>query len=191
MVRTTTFWAEMNFTRMLKHTKPLDREIISVTLINGHRPFPWKTSHVQQDKPYYVPDRSTCWNAMILLARHPESSRQAFSKNAAFRRSSVKTPFLEEFPYGVCSAAAQTGDVLTIWPRFVTSTDGRAFTALYSAFHGQPWCYSRRMMMQMTPPRIAFVALLASEYPLHRRNEHCDFAGQILTVGICPAKGHA
>ena len=41
----------------VKHTKPLDREIIDVTLINESIDLFMETKRSQQDKPYYVPDK--------------------------------------------------------------------------------------------------------------------------------------
>ena len=41
----------------IKRTKPLDREIIDVTLINESIDLFMETKRSQQDKPYYVPDK--------------------------------------------------------------------------------------------------------------------------------------
>ena len=41
----------------VKHTKPLDREIIDVTLIDESIDLFMETKQSQQDKPYYVPDK--------------------------------------------------------------------------------------------------------------------------------------
>ena len=59
----------------IRHTKPLDRESIDVTLIDESIDLYIETKRSQQDKPYYVRTKSICWNTAIPSAERTRRKR--------------------------------------------------------------------------------------------------------------------
>lgn len=49
----------------VKHTKPLDREIIDVTMIGESIDLSWRRSATSRTNPFMCLTRSICWNTMI------------------------------------------------------------------------------------------------------------------------------
>ena len=155
----------------VKHTKPLDREIIDVTLINESVDLFMETKRSQQDKPYYVPDKKHLleYDDPFYCEDTPEKQKlRAFLKERCNLNDERENAVFEELLYGVRSVAVQTGDVLNhlekLGVQLRSRRDVERFTALYSAFHNTTRMpcnrgYTPDEMMQMTPPEERFKSL--------------------------------
>ena len=184
----------------VKYTKPLDREIIDVTLINESIDLFMETKRSQQDKPYYVPDKKHLleYDDPFYCEDTPEKQKlRAFLKERCNLNDERENAVFEELLYGVRSVAVQTGDVLNhlekLGVQLRSRRDVERFTALYSAFHNTTRMpcnrgYTPDEMMQMTPPEERFKSL--SLGPNIRKALQTgemnieDFRKQILTMEL-------
>lgn len=148
----------------VRHTKPLDREIINVTLIDESIDLFMETKCSQQDKPYYVPDKKHLleYDDPFYCEDTPEKRKlRAFLKECCNLSDERETAVFEELLYGIRSVVSQTADVLghleNLGVRLNSQHDVERFTALYGAFHNRTRMpcnrgYTPEEMMQMTPP---------------------------------------
>ena len=183
----------------VRHTKPLDREIINVTLIDESDLF-METKRSQQDKPYYVPDKKQLleYDDPFYCEDTPEKLKlRAFLKERCNLSDEREAAVFEELLFGVRSAAVQPADVLNhlakLGVQLRSRRDVERFTALYSAFHNTTRMpcnrgYTPNEMMQMTPPEERFKLL--SLGPNIRKSLQTgemdieDFRKQILTMEL-------
>ena len=171
----------------VKHTKPLDREIIDVTLIGESADLFMETKRSQQDKPYYVPDKKQDTPEKLKL--------RAFLKERCNLSDERESAVFEELLYGARSITVQTTDVFErlekLRVRLKSKRDVEQFAALYSAFHNSTRMpcnrgYTPDEMMRMTPPEERFKSL--SLGPNIRKSLQTgemdieDFRKQILTM---------
>ena len=184
----------------VKHTKPLEREIIDVTLIGESVDLFMETKRSQQDKPYYMPDKKHLleYDDPFYCEDTPEKQKlRAFLKERCNLNDERENAVFEELLYGVRSVAVQTGDVLNhlekLGVQLRSRRDVERFTALYSAFHNTTRMpcnrgYTPDEMMQMTPPEERFKSL--SLGPNIRKSLQTgemdieDFRKQILTMEL-------
>ena len=155
----------------VRHTKPLDREIIDVTMIDESIDLFIETKRRQQDKPYYVPDKKHLleYDDPFYCEDTPEKCRlRTFLKERCNLSDARETVVFEELLYGVRSVAVQPSDVFghleKLGVRFKSQRDVERFSALYSAFHNttRMSCnrgYTPDELMQMTPPEERFKSL--------------------------------
>ena len=184
----------------VKHTKPLEREIIDVTLIGESVDLFMETKRSQQDKPYYMPDKKHLleYDDPFYCEDTPEKLKlRAFLKERCNLNDERENAVFEELLYGVRSVAVQTPDVLNhlekLGVQLRSRRDVERFTALYSAFHNTTRMpcnrgYTPDEMMQMTPPEERFKSL--SLGPNIRKSLQTgemdieDFRKQILTMEL-------
>lgn len=98
----------------VKHTKPLDREIIDVTLIGESADLFMETKRSQQEKPYYVPDKKHLleYDDPFYCEDTPEKLKlRAFLKERCNLSDERESAVFEELLYGVRSITVQTTDV--------------------------------------------------------------------------------
>ena len=155
----------------VRHTKPLDREIIDVAMIDESIDLFIETKRRQQDKPYYVPDKKHLleYEDPFYCEDTPEKCRlRTFLKERCNLSDARETVVFEELLYGVRSVAVQPSDVFgrleKLGVRFKSQRDAEQFTALYSAFHNTTRMpcnrgYTPDELMQMTPPEERFKSL--------------------------------
>ena len=155
----------------VRHTKPLDREIIDVAMIDESIDLFIETKRRQQDKPYYVPDKKHLleYDDPFYCEDTPEKCRlRTFLKERCNLSDARETVVFEELLYGVRSVAVQPSDVFghleKLGVRFKSQRDVERFTALYSAFHNTTRMpcnrgYTPDELMQMTPPEERFKSL--------------------------------
>lgn len=184
----------------VKHTKPLDREIIDVTLIGESADLFMETKRSQQDKPYYVPDKKHLleYDDPFYCEDTPEKLKlRAFLKERCNLSDERESAVFEELLYGVRSITVQTTDVFErlekLRVRLKSKRDVEQFAALYSAFHNSTRMpcnrgYTPDEMMRMTPPEERFKSL--SLGPNIRKSLQIgemdieDFRKQILTMEL-------
>ena len=155
----------------VRHTKPLDREIIDVAMIDESIDLFIETKRRQQDKPYYVPDKKHLleYEDPFYCEDTPEKCRlRTFLKERCNLSDARETVVFEELLYGVRSVAVQPSDVFgrleKLGVRFKSQRDVERFTALYRAFHNTTRMpcnrgYTPDELMQMTPPEERFKSL--------------------------------
>ena len=173
----------------VKHTNPLDREIIDVTLIGE-----------SIEKPYYVPDKRHLleYDDPFYCEDTPEKLKlRAFLKERCNLSDEREAAVFEELLFGVRSVSVQMADVFghleKMGVKLNSRRDVERFTALYSAFHNTTRMpcnrgYTPDEMMQMTPPEERFKSL--SLGPNIRKSLQTgemdieDFRKQILTMDL-------
>ena len=155
----------------VRHTKPLDREIIDVTLIDDSIDLFMETKRSQQEKPYYVPDKKH------LLEYYNPFYCEDTPEKAALRR------FMEErldlngdklddtFNDLLCSVRSVSGRVEGVLNHFDkikicfrSDRDMNRFVELYTKFSNTTRMpcncgYTPDEIMQMTPPEERFKSL--------------------------------
>lgn len=182
----------------VRHTKPLDREIIDVTLIDDTIDLFIETKRSQQDKPYYVPEKKQllAYEDPFYCEDTPEKSKlRMFLKEHCGLSNAQEAAAFEELLYGVRSVSVQMSDVVEhlekLGIRIKSQRDMERFTALYSAFHNTTRMpcnrgYTPDEMMQMTPPaeRFKFISLGPNIRKSLQSGEMDidDFRKQILTM---------
>ena len=98
----------------VKHTKPLDREIIDVTLIGVSADLFTETKRSQRDKPYYVPDKKHLleYDDPFYCEDTPEKLKlRAFLKERFNLSDELESAVFEALLYGARSITVQTTDV--------------------------------------------------------------------------------
>lgn len=184
----------------VKHTNPLDREIIDVTLIGESIDLFMETRRSQQEKPYYVPDKRHLleYDDPFYCEDTPEKLKlRAFLKERCNLSDEREAAVFEELLFGVRSVSVQMADVFghleKMGVKLNSRRDVERFTALYSAFHNTTRMpcnrgYTPDEMMQMTPPEERFKSL--SLGPNIRKSLQTgemdieDFRKQILTMDL-------
>ena len=184
----------------VKHTKPLDREIIDVTLIDASIDLFIETKRSQQDKPYYVPAKKHLleYADPFYCEDTPETRElRAFLKDRCNLSDQREAAVFEALLYGARSIAVQATDIFDrlekLRVRLKSQWDIEQFAALYSAFHNTTRMpcnrgYTPDEMMQMTPPEKRFKSI--SLGPNIRKSLQTgemdieDFRKQILTMEL-------
>ena len=155
----------------VKHTKPLDREIIDVTLIGEPMDLFMETRRSQQDKPYYVPDKKH-----LLEYDNPFYCEDTPEKTALHRfmeeRLGLSGDELEgafgDLLYVARSVSGNVEGVLNRLDkrniRFRSDRDMNRFVELYNKFSNATRMpcnrgYTPDEMMQMTPPEERFKSI--------------------------------
>lgn len=156
----------------VKHTKPLEREIISVDLFDEATDLLAETRRSQQDKPYYVPDKKhlLAYIDPFYCEDTPAKLKlRAFLKECCKLSDEHEAVVFEDILYDVRSVVAhQTMDVLGLLEKFgiqlKSHRDMQRFIDLYSAFHNTTRMPCNRghtpdELMQMTPPKDRYKSL--------------------------------
>lgn len=184
----------------VKHTKPLDREIISVTLTDASMDFFIEMKRCQQDKPYYMLDRKHLleYDNPFYCEDTPEKlNLRAFLKERCSLGDDVETAAFEDLLFGTRWFSVQMEDVFRnlekMGVKLNSQRDVEQFTDLYSAFHNTTRMpcnrgYTPDEMMRMTPPEERFKSL--SLGPNIRKSLQTgemdieDFRKQVLTMEL-------
>ena len=184
----------------VKHTKPLDREIIDVTLIGESIDLFMETKRSQQKKPYYVPDKKHLleYDDPFYCEDTPEKAalRRFMEERVGLSGDKLEDAF-DDLLYGVRSVSSSVEGVLSHFDkrniRFRSDRDMNRFVELYSKFSNTTRMpcnrgYTPDEMMQMTPPEERFKSL--SLGPNIRKSLQTgemdieDFRKQILTMEL-------
>ena len=183
----------------VQYTKPLDREIIDVTLFDESDLFT-ETKRSQQDKPYYIPYRKHLleYADPFYCEDTPEKRKLwAFLKERCNLSDEREAVVFEELLLDVRSISVQMADAFghleKMGVQFHSRRDVERFFELYSAFQNTTRMpcnrgYTPDEMMQMTPPEERFKSL--SLGPNIRKSLQTgemdieDFRKQILTMEL-------
>ena len=184
----------------VRHTKPLDREIISAVLMAESIDCVIEIKRNQQGKPYYVPDKNHLLEYVdpCYCEDTPEMRKlRAFLKGNCDMSDEREAVVFEELLCGARLAAIQLADVFeyldNLGVRLKSQRDVERFTALYNAFHNTTRMpcnrgYTPDEMMQMTPPEERFKSLSLGpnikKYLQTGEMDIEDFRKQILTMDL-------
>lgn len=97
----------------VRHTKPLDREIIDVTLMDASTDLYIETKRSQQDKPYYVPDKKHLleYSDRFYCEDTPEACRlRSFLKERCGLSDERGAIVFDELLFDIRSAVSQLPD---------------------------------------------------------------------------------
>ena len=126
----------------VRNTKPLDREIIDVTLILNSIDLFIETKRRQQGKPYYVPDKKQLleYSDPRYCEDTPEKLRlREFLKERCHLSDEQETIVFEDLLYDARSVEVKLDDVFhdldSADVRLGSRHDIERFTTLYTAFH--------------------------------------------------------
>ena len=155
----------------VRHTKPLDREIISAVLMEESIDCVIEIKRNQQGKPYYVPDKNHLLEYVdpCYCEDTPEMRKlRAFLKGNCDMSDEREAVVFEELLRGARLAAIQLADVFeyldNLGVRLKSQRDVERFTALYNAFHNTTRMpcnrgYTPDEMMRVMPPKEGFKSL--------------------------------
>ena len=155
----------------VRHTKPLDREIISAVLMAESIDCVIEIKRNQQGKPYYVPDKNHLLEYVdpCYCEDTPEMRKlRAFLKGNCDMSDEREAVVFEELLRGARLAAIQLADVFeyldNLGVRLKSQRDVERFTALYNAFHNTTRMpcnrgYTPDEMMRVMPPKEGFKSL--------------------------------
>ena len=182
------------------HTKLLDREIVDIALIDENLNLFMKTKCLQQDKPYYLPDKQQLlkYEDPFYCEDTPEKLKlQAFLRERCGLSDEQVADVFEDILYNVRSVSAEMSDLLgyleMLGVRMKSQRDTERFITLYSAFHNTARMpcnrgYTPDEMMQMTPPEERFksISLGPNIRKLLESGEMDveDFRKQIITIDM-------
>ena len=183
----------------VRHTKPLDREIISAVLMAESIDCVIEIKRNQQGKPYYVPDRNHLLEYVdpCYCENTPEMRKlRAFLKGNCDMSDEREAVVFEELLRGARLAAIQA-DVFeyldNLGVRLKSQRDVERFTALYNAFHNTTRMpcnrgYTPDEMMRVMPPKEGFKSLSLGpnikKYLQTGEMDIEDFRKQILTMDL-------
>ena len=183
----------------VRHTKPLDREIISAVLMAESIDCVIEIKRNQQGKPYYVPDRNHLLEYVdpCYCENTPEMRKlRAFLKGNCDMSDEREAVVFEELLRGARLAATQA-DVFeyldNLGVRLKSQRDVERFTALYNAFHNTTRMpcnrgYTPDEMMRVMPPKEGFKSLSLGpnikKYLQTGEMDIEDFRKQILTMDL-------
>lgn len=184
----------------VRHTKPLDREIISAVLMAESIDCVIEIKRNQQGKPYYVPDKNQLLEYVdpCYCEDTPEMRKlRAFLKGNCDMSDEREAVVFEELLRGARLAAIQLADVLeyldNLGVRLKSQRDVERFTALYNAFHNTTRMpcnrgYTPDEMMRVMPPKEGFKSLSLGpnikKYLQTGEMDIEDFRKQILTMDL-------
>ena len=184
----------------VRHTKPLDREIISAVLMAESIDCVIEIKRNQQGKPYYVPDKNHLLEYVdpCYCEDTPEMRKlRAFLKGNCDMSDEREAVVFEELLRGARLAAIQLADVLeyldNLGVRLKSQRDVERFTALYNAFHNTTRMpcnrgYTPDEMMRVMPPKEGFKSLSLGpnikKYLQTGEMDIEDFRKQILTMDL-------
>ena len=183
----------------VRHTKPLDREIISAVLMAESIDCVIEIKRNQQGKPYYVPDKNHLLEYVdpCYCEDTPEMRKlRAFLKGNCDMSDEREAVVFEELLRGARLAAIQA-DVFeyldNLGVRLKSQRDVERFTALYNAFHNTTRMpcnrgYTPDEMMRVMPPKEGFKSLSLGpnikKYLQTGEMDIEDFRKQILTMDL-------
>lgn len=143
----------------VRHTKPLDREIIDVTLMDASTDLYIETKRSQQDKPYYVPDKKHLleYSDPFYCEDTPEACRlRSFLKERCGLSDEREAIVFDELLFDIRSAVSQLPDAFgtleKLDVRLRSRRDAERFFALYSAFHNTTRMPRNRFRTSMPRP---------------------------------------
>ena len=184
----------------VRHTKPLDREIISAVLMAESIDCVIEIKRNQQGKPYYVPDKNHLLEYVdpCYCEDTPEMRKlRAFLKGNCDMSDEREAVVFEELLRGARLAAIQLADVFeyldNLGIRLKSQRDVERFTALYNAFHNTTRMpcnrgYTPDEMMRVMPPKEGFKSLSLGpnikKYLQTGEMDIEDFRKQILTMDL-------
>ena len=184
----------------VRHTKPLDREIISAVLMAESIDCVIEIKRNQQGKPYYVPDKNHLLEYVdpCYCEDTPEMRKlRAFLKGNCDMSDEREAVVFEELLRGARLAAIQLADVFeyldNLGVRLKSQRDVERFTALYNAFHNTTRMpcnrgYTPDEMMRVMPPKKGFKSLFLGpnikKYLQTGEMDIEDFRKQILTMDL-------
>ena len=184
----------------VRHTKPLDREIISAVLMEESIDCVIEIKRNQQGKPYYVPDKNHLLEYVdpCYCEDTPEMRKlRAFLKGNCDMSDEREAVVFEELLRGARLAAIQLADVFeyldNLGIRLKSQRDVERFTALYNAFHNTTRMpcnrgYTPDEMMRVMPPKEGFKSLSLGpnikKYLQTGEMDIEDFRKQILTMDL-------
>ena len=184
----------------VRHTKPLDREIISAVLMAESIDCVIEIKRNQQGKPYYVPDKNHLLEYVdpCYCEDTPEIRKlRAFLKGNCDMSDEREAVVFEELLRGARLAAIQLADVFeyldNLGVRLKSQRDVERFTALYNAFHNTTRMpcnrgYTPDEMMRVMPPKEGFKSLSLGpnikKYLQTGEMDIEDFRKQILTMDL-------
>ena len=184
----------------VRHTKPLDREIISAVLLAESIDCVIEIKRNQQGKPYYVPDKNHLLEYVdpCYCEDTPEMRKlRAFLKGNCDMSDEREAVVFEELLRGARLAAIQLADVFeyldNLGIRLKSQRDVERFTALYNAFHNTTRMpcnrgYTPDEMMRVMPPKEGFKSLSLGpnikKYLQTGEMDIEDFRKQILTMDL-------
>lgn len=184
----------------VRHTKPLDREIISAVLMAESIDCVIEIKRNQQGKPYYVPDKNHLLEYVdpCYCEDTPEMRKlRAFLKGNCDMSDEREAVVFEELLRGARLAAIQLADVFeyldNLGVRLKSQRDVERFTALYNAFHNTTRMpcnrgYTPDEMMRVMPPKEGFKSLSLGpnikKYLQTGEMDIEDFRKQILTMDL-------
>ena len=184
----------------VRHTKPLDREIISAVLMAESIDCVIEIKRNQQGKPYYVPDKNHLLEYVdpCYCEDTPEMRKlRAFLKGNCDMSDEREAVAFEELLRGARLAAIQLADVFeyldNLGIRLKSQRDVERFTALYNAFHNTTRMpcnrgYTPDEMMRVMPPKEGFKSLSLGpnikKYLQTGEIDIEDFRKQILTMDL-------
>ena len=184
----------------VRHTKPLDREIISAVLMAESIDCVIEIKRNQQGKPYYVPDKNHLLEYVdpCYCEDTPEMRKlRAFLKGNCDMSDEREAVVFEELLRGARLAAIQLADVFeyldNLGVRLKSQRDVESFTALYNAFHNTTRMpcnrgYTPDEMMRVMPPKEGFKSLSLGpnikKYLQTGEMDIEDFRKQILTMDL-------
>ena len=184
----------------VRHTKPLDREIISAVLMAESIDCVIEIKRNQQGKPYYVPDKNHLLEYVdpCYCEDTPEMRKlRAFLKGNCDISDEREAVVFEELLRGARLAAIQLADVFeyldNLGVRLKSQRDVERFTALYNAFHNTTRMpcnrgYTPDEMMRVMPPKEGFKSLSLGpnikKYLQTGEMDIEDFRKQILTMDL-------
>lgn len=184
----------------VRHTKPLDREIISAVLMAESIDCVIEIKRNQQGKPYYVPDKNHLLEYVdpCYCEDTPEIRKlRAFLKGNCDISDEREAVVFEELLRGARLAAIQLADVFeyldNLGVRLKSQRDVERFTALYNAFHNTTRMpcnrgYTPDEMMRVMPPKEGFKSLSLGpnikKYLQTGEMDIEDFRKQILTMDL-------
>ena len=143
----------------VRHTKPLDREIIDVILMDASTDLYIETKRSQQDKPYYVPDKKHLleYSDPFYCEDTPETCRlRSFLKERCGLSDEREAIVFDELLFDIRSAVTQPPDAFgtleKLGVRLRSRRDAERFFALYSAFHNTTRMPCNRFRASMPRP---------------------------------------
>ena len=193
-------WGNDELYSDVRHTKPLDREIISAVLMAESIDCVIEIKRNQQGKPYYVPDKNHLLEYVdpCYCEDTPEMRKlRAFLKGNCDMSDEREAVVFEELLRGARLAAIQLADVFeyldNLGVRLKSQRDVERFTALYNAFHNTTRMpcnrgYTPDEMMRVMPPKEGFKSLSLGpnikKYLQTGEMDIEDFRKQILTMDL-------
>ena len=184
----------------IRHTKPLEREIIDAALLEGSLDLYIAAKHSQQDKPYYVPSKEQLLEYTDFFYCEDTLEKlklRDFLRKRCNLSEEQGESVLEALLINARSPVSEVADAFDclemLGVQFKSQQDLERFTALYSAFHNTTRMpcnrgYTPKELMQMSPPgaRLQSISLGPNirALPQTGKMDIEDFRKQILAMDL-------